>query len=162
MSKSEMRNQGTVTNIWNIKQYRTKQPLSMCFINLQPATNNKDTFNVQYIQQCKMKFEPPKQKWDIAECANCQRYGHRKNHCHLKPRCIKCPGDHLTNQYHRKKDLVVLDVSYAVETIPQITRDVLSTKNYKKGIPITSSETTLLPNKPNLAYKRNQELCMLK
>jgi hypothetical protein len=59
-----------------------------------------DIFNVEYIQQCKMKFQPPKHKKDIAQCANCQRYGHTKNYCHLKLRCVKCAGDHLTNQWH--------------------------------------------------------------
>jgi hypothetical protein len=49
----------TLTNVWNIKQYRTKLPLSMIFIELTPAPNNKDIFNVEYIQQCKIKFELP-------------------------------------------------------------------------------------------------------
>jgi hypothetical protein len=26
-----------------------------------------------------------------------------KNYYHLKPRCVKCAGDHLTNQCHRKE-----------------------------------------------------------
>jgi hypothetical protein len=60
---------------------------------------------VEYIQQCKIKFEPPKHKMDIAQFANCQRYGHTKNHCHLKPRCIKCAANHLTIQCHRKERL---------------------------------------------------------
>jgi hypothetical protein len=61
----------TVTNIWNIKQYKTKLPLSMFSVDLKPAKNNKDTFNVEYIQRCKIKFEQPKHKRDIAQCANC-------------------------------------------------------------------------------------------
>jgi hypothetical protein len=52
----------SVTNIWNIKQYRTKFPLSMFFVELQPALNNKDIFNVKYIQQYKIQFEPPRYK----------------------------------------------------------------------------------------------------
>jgi hypothetical protein len=68
----------TVTGIWNIKQYRTKLPLSMFFVELKPAPNIKDIFTVEYIQQCKIKFEPPKHKKDIAQCANCQRYGPSK------------------------------------------------------------------------------------
>jgi hypothetical protein len=63
----------TVTNIWNIKQYRTKLPLSMFSTELKPSPNNKDTFNVDYLQQCETKFELPKHKRDIAQCANCQR-----------------------------------------------------------------------------------------
>jgi hypothetical protein len=64
----------TVTNIWNIKHYRTRL-LSMFFVELKPLPNNKDIINVGYIQQCKIKFKPPKHKRDIAQCANCQRYG---------------------------------------------------------------------------------------
>jgi hypothetical protein len=64
--KTEIENLGhTVTNIWNIKQYRTKLPLSMSFVELKPAPNNKDIFNVEYIQQCKIKFEAPRPKKDI-------------------------------------------------------------------------------------------------
>jgi hypothetical protein len=41
--ETEIENLGhTVTNIWNIKQYRSKQPLSMFFVELKPALNNKD------------------------------------------------------------------------------------------------------------------------
>jgi hypothetical protein len=48
--KTEIENLGHLfTNIWNIKQYRTKLPLSMFFVKLQPAPNNKDIFNVEYI-----------------------------------------------------------------------------------------------------------------
>jgi hypothetical protein len=44
----------------------------MFFVDLKPAPNNKDIFNVEFIQQCKIKFEPPKHKKDIAQYANCQ------------------------------------------------------------------------------------------
>jgi hypothetical protein len=64
------------TNIWNIKQHRTKLPLSMLFfVELKPAPNNKDIFNVEYIQQYKIKIEPLKHKRNIAHCAKCQRMG---------------------------------------------------------------------------------------
>jgi hypothetical protein len=55
-----------VANIWNITQYRTKLPLSMFYVELKPAPNNKDIFLVEYLQQCKIKFEPPKQKRETA------------------------------------------------------------------------------------------------
>jgi hypothetical protein len=47
-----------VFNIWNVKHYLTKQPLSMFFIDLLPAPNNKDIHNVEFLQQCKIRFEP--------------------------------------------------------------------------------------------------------
>jgi hypothetical protein len=102
--KTEIENLGhTVANIWNMKQYRTKLPLSIFFVELKPAPNNKDIYNVEYLQQCKITFEPPKHRRDIAQCANCQRYGHTKNYCHLKPRCVKCAGSHPTIQCQRKE-----------------------------------------------------------
>jgi hypothetical protein len=92
--KTEIENLGhTVTNIWNIKQYRTKLPLSVFLVELKLALNNKNVFSIEYMQQCKIKFEPPKHERDIAQCANCQRYGHTKNYCHLEPRFMKCARD---------------------------------------------------------------------
>jgi hypothetical protein len=49
----------TVTNVWNIEQYRTKLPLSMFFVEMKLALNNKDMFNLEYIQKFKINFEPP-------------------------------------------------------------------------------------------------------
>jgi hypothetical protein len=51
-SKIEMEKLGhTVTNIWNIKQYRAKLPLSMFFVEVKPALKDKNIFNAEYIHQ---------------------------------------------------------------------------------------------------------------
>jgi hypothetical protein len=39
---------------------------------------------------------------EIAQCTNCQRYGHTKNYCHRKDRsstvrCVLCDGNHPAN-----------------------------------------------------------------
>jgi hypothetical protein len=48
--KTEIEKLGhTVTNIWNIKQYRTKLPVSMFSVALKPAPNNKGILNIEYI-----------------------------------------------------------------------------------------------------------------
>jgi hypothetical protein len=107
----------TVTNIYNIKHNLTKLPLPIFFVDLKPVTNNKEIFNVEYLQQCKVKIEPPKQKRNIVQCANCQRYGHTKNYCHLKPRCVKCAGSHSTTQCPRKERSSDIAVSSVEETI---------------------------------------------
>jgi hypothetical protein len=60
----------TVTNIWNIKQYGTQMPVSAFFLVLKPSQNNTDIVNAEHIQQCKIKFEPPKHKWYIAQYVN--------------------------------------------------------------------------------------------
>jgi hypothetical protein len=62
-----------------------------------------------------------------------------------------------------RKDLVTSDVSYVVETILQITRDILSTKSYKKKhTHQLERNNTLLLHKSNIPYKLNHELLMLK
>jgi hypothetical protein len=66
--KTEIENLGhKAANIWNIKQYRTKLPFSMFFVDLKPAPTNKDIFDVEYLQKCKIKFEPPRHKREIAQ-----------------------------------------------------------------------------------------------
>jgi hypothetical protein len=105
-------------------------------------------FNVEYIQQCWIKFEPPKHKRALTQCANCQRYCHTKNYCQLKPRCFQCAGDHLTNQYTKKKDLVMSSVPSGVEIFLRITRGVQSTMTYKrKHTHLSGLNNTLLPHK---------------
>jgi hypothetical protein len=60
--KTEMEKLGhQVTNIWNVTQSRTKLPLSMFFVDFKPASNNKDIFKVEHLQQCRITFEPPNQ-----------------------------------------------------------------------------------------------------
>jgi hypothetical protein len=69
--KYEIENLGhTVTNIYNIKQTKIKLPLPVFFVDLKPAPNNKDIFQIEYLQQCKITFEPPKQK--KGHCTMCQ------------------------------------------------------------------------------------------
>jgi hypothetical protein len=51
-----------VANIWNMKQFRTKLPFSMFFVDLKPAPNNKDIFNFEFLQQYKITFEPSRHK----------------------------------------------------------------------------------------------------
>jgi hypothetical protein len=72
-------------------------------VDLKPAPNNKDIFHIEYIQQYKIKCEPLRHRRDIAQCADCQRYGHTRNYCHLKLRWVKYAGDPLTTQCHRKE-----------------------------------------------------------
>lgn len=92
-----------VENIWNIKHFKTKQPLPMFFIDLQPDVNNKKIYDIENLLFYKVKFEPPRQKRDIPQCARCQRYGHTKKYCQHRPRCVKCTEDHATVDCPRKE-----------------------------------------------------------
>lgn len=90
-----------VVNISNIKQRTTKKPLPMFWVNLKQNVNNKDIYQVIYLLNTKISFEPPRKKREIPQCTRCQRYGHTKNGCNHNPRCVKCAGDHLTSNCSR-------------------------------------------------------------
>jgi PAX-interacting protein 1 len=92
-----------VRNINIIRERLTKKPLSMFYIELEPKGNNKDIYNVDTLLQCRVKFEPPHQKREVPQCNRCQRYGHTKKYCNYNFRCVKCAGDHATNDCPRKE-----------------------------------------------------------
>lgn len=92
-----------VTNIWNIQNRKTKQPLPIWNIELEPRANNKDIYNVQYLLNCRISFEAPRPNKKIPQCTNCQEYGHTQNFCHRQPRCVKCAGSHHTSKCPRKE-----------------------------------------------------------
>ena len=101
--KEEIENMGhEVSNISNIKNRISKQPLPMFYINLKPKANNKDIYKCTAILHTKISFEPPRKKREIAQCTRCQRYGHTKSYCHHNPRCVKCSENHLTTECPRK------------------------------------------------------------
>lgn len=91
------------TNIWNVKNNKTKQPLPMFFIDLQPNINNKDIYNIKSLMNCRVEIEPPRPKRTIPQCSNCQQYGHTQNFCHRQPRCVKCAASHHTSNCPRKE-----------------------------------------------------------
>ncbi|CAH2083988.1 unnamed protein product [Euphydryas editha] len=91
------------TNIWNIKNNKTKLPLPMFFIDLQPNHNNKDVYNIKTLLNCRIEIEPPRPKRTIPQCTNCQQYGHTQNFCHRQPKCVKCAGSHHTSKCPRKE-----------------------------------------------------------
>jgi hypothetical protein len=107
-----------------------------------------------------MKFESPKHKRDIAQCANCLRYGHTKNYCHLKRRCIKFAGDHLTNQCHRKERPSDVRCVLCGANHPANFKEFTVYKELQNRIPTTSCETlhfsctnqTTLQAQPGITY----------
>ena len=90
-------------NIWNVKNSRTKKPLPMFFIDLQPSPNNKDIYSIRSLLNCQIEIEPPRPKRSIPQCSNCQQYGHTQKYCHRQPSCVKCAGPHHTANCPRKE-----------------------------------------------------------
>ena len=97
--KFELQTHGhEVTNISNIRQRVTKNPLSLFFVDLKQKGNNKEIYNVNRLMNSIAQFEPPHVKKEIVQCKRCQKYGHTQKYCNHNFRCVKCAGSHPTDQ----------------------------------------------------------------
>lgn len=90
------------TNVWNIKQRVTKNPLPLFIVELKQKENNKLIYDTKSLLHCKVSFVPPRPRRELPQCANCQQYGHTKSYCRRSPKCIKCAGDHNSADCTRK------------------------------------------------------------
>lgn len=93
-----------VTNIHNIQHRVTRAPLSMFFVDLAPTSNNKDIYNIKSLLHTRVVFEPPHTKRQIAQCMNCQRYGHTRAYCFRQPRCVACGKNHAKQNCTKTED----------------------------------------------------------
>lgn len=89
-------------NIWNVKQYNTRKPLPLFFIDLKTKENNKKIFDTKLFMNTSVTFEAPRSKRVIPQCTRCQSFGHTKNFCRRVPRCVKCTESHHTSECPRK------------------------------------------------------------
>lgn len=92
-----------VRNLINIRNNLTKQPLSLFYVDLEPSPDNKSIYNIQYLMNAKILFEPPNKKREVVQCKRCQRFGHTKAYCRYSFRCVKCGQSHQTNSCTKDK-----------------------------------------------------------
>lgn len=92
-----------VVHISNIRQSGTKKPLPLFQVELRTKENNKDIHSINRLMYSVVQVEKPHVKREVVQCTTCQRYGHTKTYCNRRPRCVKCAGEHLTNQCERKE-----------------------------------------------------------
>lgn len=89
----------SVTRLLN----RNKFPLPICAIDLPATESSADIYKVTTILQSIVTVEPRRKSATIPQCHRCQRVGHTKNYCALKPRCVKCTGEHMTSACTKKQ-----------------------------------------------------------
>lgn len=51
-------------------------------------------YSVRYLCNVRVRIEAYKNRAGPAQCHQCQRYGHTKSFCNMKPRCVKCGESH--------------------------------------------------------------------
>ncbi|BFG03103.1 nucleic-acid-binding protein from mobile element jockey-like [Drosophila madeirensis] len=103
--KAALRSQGHVArDVRNLVNKSKKQRYCIFFVNLKPASNNKEAFNIKTICHSVVTVEPPLKFDDVVQCYRCQRFGHTKRYCRLEERCVKCGGDHASNTCDKGKN----------------------------------------------------------
>ena len=103
--KDELQKLGhPVRNIINIRHRVHKYPLSMFYVDLEPMSNNKEIYDLQFIHNMKITVEPPHERNTILQCTRCQLYGHSKSYCTRPYKCVKCGGNHMTSECRKTKD----------------------------------------------------------
>jgi hypothetical protein len=94
-----------VRNIINVKHRQTKEPLNIFFMDLEPASNNKDIYEVTAIQNKIIHIEPPRStKPHILQCVRYQQYGHTRKHCNKSFNCVKCGGPYNSATCTKPRD----------------------------------------------------------
>lgn len=82
-----------INKVWNKKfQYF----YNMFKVELEVADNNKDAYNINYIDNMEVVVEPPYKSQLPPQCTNCQQTFHTKNYCKNKPKCVICGQQHKT------------------------------------------------------------------
>lgn len=94
-----------VRSVSNIRHSKTKDPLPLFYVDLEPARNNKDIYSLKFLNNQVITVEPPHNKTSIVQCTRCQRYNHTKTYCTLPFACVKCGGQHDTKVCKKSKDL---------------------------------------------------------
>lgn len=105
MLQEEIENLGhKVRQIYNAKHRVTKAPLSIFFVDLEQANNNKSIYEINRLNNCIVSFEPVRKKKEIVQCKNCLTYGHTKSYCTKQKRCMRCGEGHGIEDCDKAKD----------------------------------------------------------
>ena len=76
----------------------------MFFLDLDPNPNNKQIYDLRYINNAVVKIEPQRKINDIVQCHRCQQYGHTKAYCRKPFACVKCGLNHSTAECKKSID----------------------------------------------------------
>ncbi|GAB0087437.1 uncharacterized protein DMENIID0001_017390 [Sergentomyia squamirostris] len=154
----------TVVNIHNVKHRISKQPLPIFYVNLTPNSNNSEIYKITTLVNCVVKFEAPHTKKVVPQCTRCQSFLHTKAFCCKLPRCVKCPGSHMTSDCNRKvKDNNVKCVNCGGDH-PANYKGCPSYKSLRERLfpalrarrmSINASQHNTTPQRPSLSHTRN-------
>jgi hypothetical protein len=114
-----------VRNFINGRHKVTKEPLNIFFIDLEPSSNNKEVYEINYIQNKAVVAEPPRKINGIIQCTRCQQYGHSKPPKHIATGHLHAPNAeaHIILLSVKNPEILPPDVPCATVIILPITQD---------------------------------------
>lgn len=87
-----------IIEVVNILKWKSKEPLPVFMLTFDNSENINKIYEITEIMGMKIEIHPLRKSILIPQCKNCQAWGHTKKYCRKEPRCVKCAGQHLTNQ----------------------------------------------------------------
>jgi len=104
--KEELEKEGFhARNVTNALHRVSKIQLPLFFVDLEPAPNNINIFELKTLCHTKVKIEAPRINKLTPQCLNCQDYGHTRNYCNNHPRCVRCGENHRTDTCTKSREL---------------------------------------------------------
>ncbi|GBO46068.1 hypothetical protein AVEN_20323-1 [Araneus ventricosus] len=88
-----------------MKNYKEKRPLPLCLIDVQKYGNYANIYNEKQLCYLKVTIVPYRQRKKATICFNCSGYFHSARNCQMRPRCIKCNGQHTTRECSIKETI---------------------------------------------------------
>lgn len=108
--KSDLQGQGfEIKSVSNIKN-RHKIPQPMFKIELTPEASKAPKgkphpiYDIRYVLYRKITVEEPHKNNSLAQCQNCQEFGHTKTYCKLTSVCVACGEQHVTKDCTKDKN----------------------------------------------------------
>lgn len=73
-----------------------KRPLPLFMLTFESTENIKKIYEINTLQNTKIKIEPIRSPKLVPQCKRCQRFGHTQRFCGRDPVCVKCAQKHHT------------------------------------------------------------------
>lgn len=93
-----------VRSVRNIISRRTRFPLPMFFVDLDPNPNNANIFTITKMDNAIIEVVSPKHFDDVVQCHRCQEFGHTKSYCKKAFKCVKCGLGHPTTACQKTRE----------------------------------------------------------
>lgn len=93
---SDFTSLGYFTNIHDISLLKGRlENFNFFLLKLKPGVSPNDFHKIKFLCHSRVSIEKFS-RTDLLQCFRCQQIGHGSAYCNMSPKCVKCAGDHLS------------------------------------------------------------------